>query len=97
MTMIYIFLLSLSLHLVFSYTTPDQCSIYCGGEILKTIQESGIYVDSKTFVDMPMMRDAEDIIKEFKKLTNYSKETLSQFLSDHFFNCWIGTIVMDTV
>jgi len=80
---IIIFLLSIN-YLVLSYTLPEQCSVYCGGELLRTIQESGIYVDSKTFVDMPMKKDPEDIMKDFKKLTDYSIETLTQFLSDHF-------------
>jgi len=70
--------------MVFSYTKPQQCSVYCEGEVLSTIQEAGIFIDSKTFVDMPMKSDPEDIIKEFKLLQNHSVSTLSQFLRDNF-------------
>jgi alpha,alpha-trehalase len=70
--------------MVFSYTKPQQCSVYCEGEVLSTIQEAGIFIDSKTFVDMPMKSDPEDIIKEFKLLQNHSISTLSQFLRENF-------------
>jgi len=83
MAIIFFFLLSW-INLVFSFTKPPQCAVYCEGEILKAIQDSGIYIDSKTFVDMPLKSDPEEIMKEFKQLKNHSLSTLVQFLSDHF-------------
>jgi hypothetical protein len=31
------------------------CSVYCSGPLLAAVQLSGIFNDSKTFVDMPML------------------------------------------
>jgi len=66
------------------YQKPAQCSVYCEGDILRTIQQSGIYTDSKTFVDMPMKSDPQVIIEAFKLLDNHSIPLLSKFLRDHF-------------
>jgi len=70
--------------LVCSYTVPPQCSVYCEGEILKVIQESGLFADSKTFVDMPMKYDPEVILENFKKLDNFTIADLSKFLRENF-------------
>jgi alpha,alpha-trehalase len=70
--------------LVCSYSVPTQCSVYCEGEILKTVQDAGIFSDSKTFVDMPMKSDPDVIIEQFKNLQNYTIPVLSKFLRDHF-------------
>jgi alpha,alpha-trehalase len=69
---------------VCSLTIPTQCSVYCDGEILKAIQDSAIYADSKTFVDMPMKHDPEVILENFKKLGNHTIPILSKFLRDNF-------------
>jgi alpha,alpha-trehalase len=70
--------------IVCTYTVPSQCSVYCEGEILKAVQDSGIYADSKTFVDMPMKYDPEVIIENFRKLDNHSLPNLSKFLRENF-------------
>jgi alpha,alpha-trehalase len=70
--------------LVFSQKIPTQCSIYCDGEILKAIQEAGIFVDSKTFVDMPMKNDPEVVLDAFRQLENNTIPNLSRFLREQF-------------
>lgn len=49
-----------------------QCTsqIYCRGNILETVQRSGLFADSKTFVDMPTKYPQEHIVKAFEKLGN---------------------------
>jgi len=66
-----------------AYTVP-QCSVYCDGEILHAIQQSGIYADSKTFVDMPMKYDPDVIIENFKKIESHTIPNLSKFLRENF-------------
>lgn len=33
----------------------EACSVYCRGPVLEAVQLAGIFNDSKTFVDMPML------------------------------------------
>lgn len=64
-----------------------QCNhpIYCKGKLLDRIQNSGIFVDSKTFVDMPMKFNSSYIIDQFNLLPmNVSKDILEKFIKDHF-------------
>jgi alpha,alpha-trehalase len=70
--------------MVFSQKITTQCSIYCDGEILKAIQEAGIFVDSKTFVDMPMKNDPEVVLEAFRQLENHTIPNLSRFLREQF-------------
>eukprot|EP01124_Arcella_intermedia_P028059 TRINITY_DN562_c0_g1_i1.p1 TRINITY_DN562_c0_g1~~TRINITY_DN562_c0_g1_i1.p1 ORF type:complete len:541 (+),score=96.18 TRINITY_DN562_c0_g1_i1:130-1752(+) len=63
---------------------PVQCGVYCGGPLLETIQRAGIFPDSKTFVDMPLKADPEDVLKNFHSLSNHSLDTLLQFLRENF-------------
>jgi len=60
------------------------CDIFCDGEILSVIQLSRIYTDSKTFVDMPMKFDPEQIKKAFRNLPNHENSTLRTFLDQNF-------------
>lgn len=60
------------------------CSVYCSGPILEAVQLSGIYNDSKTFVDMPMKFDPEVVTANFNSLAIIDKDTLTQFLNDNF-------------
>jgi alpha,alpha-trehalase len=62
------------------------CTIYCHGPVLETIQMSYIYNDSKTFVDMPMKYDPEDVMANFTALPNHRNTTLIQFLNDNFYS-----------
>ncbi|XP_076764889.1 trehalase [Xylocopa sonorina] len=63
--------------------------IYCTGELLKTIQLSGIYRDSKTFVDLHQIHDPDVTISNFDKLMNAtdnkpSQSQLVQFVNENF-------------
>jgi hypothetical protein len=69
------------------------CTIYCHGPVLETIQMSGIYNDSKTFTDMPMKYDPEDVMANFTALPNHHNTTLIQFLNDNFYP--VGSDVED--
>jgi hypothetical protein len=42
---------------------PKECNsqIYCQGELLKRIQMSSVFVDSKTFVDMPGRKSEREV------------------------------------
>lgn len=62
------------------------CTIYCEGEVLRTIQLSGIYNDSKTFVDMPMIFDPEVVLANFNAISDRSNITaLQDFMADNFY------------
>ena len=37
--------------------------VYCSGELLATVQLSGLFEDSKEFVDMPMKVDPEQVLE----------------------------------
>jgi alpha,alpha-trehalase len=61
------------------------CSIYCTGEILNTVQLSGIYNDSKIFPDMPMKFDPEVVQTNFDAIANKTDITqLQSFLDANF-------------
>ena len=63
----------------------QACSVYCWGDILRTIQLSGIYNDSKTFVDMPMKFDPGTVQYAFDNITDRSNTSqLVSFLSENF-------------
>jgi len=36
--------------------------IFCEGEVLRSVQLSGIFSDSKTFVDMPLRYDVDVVL-----------------------------------
>eukprot|EP01125_Pyxidicula_operculata_P017615 TRINITY_DN6189_c0_g1_i1.p1 TRINITY_DN6189_c0_g1~~TRINITY_DN6189_c0_g1_i1.p1 ORF type:complete len:562 (-),score=130.10 TRINITY_DN6189_c0_g1_i1:147-1832(-) len=65
--------------------TPPQCSVFCTGEILETVQSGNIFSDSKTFVDMPLKYDPSEVIQNFNQLPNHDKSTIQQFLNDNFY------------
>ena len=54
--------------------------IYCHGELLHTVQMAKLYKDSKTFVDMSMIKPPRQILNAFKEMMNKSdrKPTQSQ-------------------
>ncbi len=51
----------------------SECAIQCSGTILQTVQFSGLFNDSKTFVDMPLLFDPEVVIQDFNAMTDYSQ------------------------
>ncbi|CAM9549185.1 unnamed protein product, partial [Choristocarpus tenellus] len=61
--------------------------VYCEGPLLEAVQMSGIFPECKTFVDMPMKRDPEEILRAFAALGEMEKEDpvkLSKFIHENF-------------
>jgi neutral trehalase len=59
--------------------------IYCQGPILDMIQRSGIFKDSKTFVDMPTNVPEDVVLKNFQELPhNATRVELDEFIYKHF-------------
>ena len=57
------------------------CTVYCEGEILSTIQMAKLFNDSKTFVDMPMKFDPEEVYVNFNNIINKSDIQQLEILS----------------
>ncbi|KAF9167017.1 hypothetical protein DFQ26_006152 [Actinomortierella ambigua] len=65
--------------------------IYCYGDLLKAVQLSEIFPDSKTFVDMPTKVPRDKVLEAWSKLQAahpggdaISKADLKTFVNDHF-------------
>ena len=55
------------------------------GPLLRAIQQSGFYEDCKTFVDMPMLHDPEEVLEDFAKLpAEPSNRDLEEFIERNF-------------
>nr|UYZ39132.1 soluble trehalase 1A like protein [Apocheima cinerarius] len=71
-------------------TTPDYCSsLYCSGELLHRVQLARIFPDSKSFVDLRLVRAENETLADFSKLMqetkhNPSREQLARFVDQHF-------------
>ncbi|KAL0840923.1 hypothetical protein ABMA28_014720 [Loxostege sticticalis] len=69
---------------------PPSCDkpVYCDSELLHHVQIARIFEDSKTFVDLHMLQDPEEILEEFNQLLNETKnptkEQLREFVQKHF-------------
>lgn len=70
---------------------PPTCSskVYCQGSLLHTVQTARIFKDSKTFVDLKMIKSENDTLEDFDKLMNETndnptREQLQSFVSQHF-------------
>ena len=66
-----------------------ESPIYCNSKLLSTIQNSGIFPDSKTFVDMKMRKTVFETVLNFNALMRAyddepSREVLESFVRDHF-------------
>ena len=64
-----------------------QCrsKIYCNGDLLQTVQRSGLFPDSKTFVDMPSRHTEARVLAAFKKLgKNPRLNAVRAFVTEHF-------------
>ena len=46
----------------------EPCSIFCDGPILHAVELSGMFDDSKTFVDMPLKFDPSVVEARFRAL-----------------------------
>ncbi|XP_074098180.1 trehalase [Cotesia typhae] len=69
----------------------DLCDspIYCGGELLKTVQLAGVFPDSKTFVDLYQLHDPSVTLTNFEKLMSATggkpnKTQISKFVTENF-------------
>ncbi|CAJ0964094.1 unnamed protein product, partial [Mesorhabditis belari] len=63
------------------------CQIYCTGPLLRAVQESRLFSDSKTFVDMPLKEDPVKTLKEFAQLGPKAAADpviLAGFVNAHF-------------
>lgn len=78
--------------LLFLYTPAISCQrglclsqIYCQGSLLERIQKSGIFEDSKTFVDMPTIKPEAEVLINFSKLSlDATSAELREFLQENF-------------
>ena len=68
-------------------TVARSCSIFCHGPILEAVQLSGIFNDSKTFVDMPLTVEPEVALQAFQSRGLNASSTpteLLDFLDTYF-------------
>lgn len=64
-------------------------SIYCGGDLLRTVQLARIFPDSKTFVDLRLVHSENETLANFNKLmietnNNPSRGQISSFVDSNF-------------
>lgn len=70
---------------VYNANITTACTIFCEGPVLHAIQMSGIFPDSKTFVDMPMRFDPDVTLQAFNSLTDQNNKTvLEKYLEEYF-------------
>lgn len=65
----------------------DACPspLYCRGQLLDHIQRSGLFLDSKQFVDMPTRHPPEQVLAAFSRIpADASREALDTFVHDNF-------------
>ncbi|KAJ8927271.1 hypothetical protein NQ314_020274 [Rhamnusium bicolor] len=74
-----------------SSETLQSCNsmVYCQGELLDVVQKSGIFEDSKTFVDMTQINSSPTTLENFENLkretnNNPTTEQIRKFLEDNF-------------
>lgn len=70
---------------------PPSCSskVYCQGSLLHTVQISRIFKDSKTFVDLRMIKSENETLENFDVLMNDTndnptREQIQSFVDQHF-------------
>lgn len=65
-----------------------SCTVFCHGDLLATVQAAQIWNDSKTFVDMPLTADPEDVLAafhaQFPDPSTATQEQLAAFVSNFF-------------
>jgi len=84
----------ISLLILFSSTTsslpstdwPCDHQVFCKPDegVLHEVQLAKIFKDSKTFVDMPMKTNTEQVVANFKNLSDHSKSSLETFVRQNF-------------
>ncbi|PVU96954.1 hypothetical protein BB561_000869 [Smittium simulii] len=75
--------------LVFSQSSsqryPCDSQIFCHGNLLHTVQMSGIFDDDKTFVDKPTLKPEAEVLAAFAKLgDNPTKDQIRSFVTQNF-------------
>ena len=70
------------------FTTSDPIDraskVYCEGRLLHAVQMSGMFNDSKDFVDMPMREDPEVVLAAFDALGDPDEFDLQEFVERYF-------------
>lgn len=65
-----------------------SCTVFCHGELLSTVQAARLFNDSKTFVDMPLTADPEDVLAafhaQFPDPSTATPEQLAAFVATYF-------------
>ena len=86
-----------------SSSISRACSVFCTGPILHYIQISGIFNDSKTFVDMPLKTSPENVTAAFDEISDPTdKNALEAFLDMYFepagsdLDEWVPTDLQDS-
>ena len=66
----------------------ESCRVFCFGPLLQAVQSAGLWSDSKTFVDMPLLADPEDVMQSFYATFGVapqpSREELQAFVAQNF-------------
>ena len=69
-------------------TAASSCSVFCQGPILQAVQLSGLFNDSKTFVDRPLLADPAEVLADFNATfpnpDNITHAALAAFVDQHF-------------
>lgn len=66
-------------------TAPASCEVFCHGPLLDKIQLAGLYNDSKTFVDKPLLVDPDEALAHFHELpANATTADLQTFVDTYF-------------
>ena len=66
-------------------TCSCDSEIYCQGPILEMVQKSGLFLDSKQFVDMPTSKSKATVLRNFAALPeNATAVDVQRFLYENF-------------
>ncbi|MES1913563.1 MAG: hypothetical protein MHM6MM_005750 [Cercozoa sp. M6MM] len=64
----------------------DSCSVHCNNAILEAVHHTGMFNDSKTFVDLPLRKSPQDVLRAFEQLPHEpSNEEVVGFVEDNFY------------
>ena len=68
----------------------EACTVFCAGPLLEAVQLAGVFNDSKTFVDMPLLLDPSAALAQFNtsfpggSARNATPAALAAFVAAHF-------------
>ncbi|RMZ99186.1 trehalase isoform X1, partial [Brachionus plicatilis] len=71
--------------------------IFCHGQLLHTVQMSGMFPDSKTFVDMPTRHSESEVLRKFSLINHTNFTLLRQFVDENFLPSGSDIISTDLV